>query len=160
MKNAFLKSLMLVAAMTLMAVTACAKPAPQISNDRAQTHVQGDTVEVMSQSMGRTIKNVVIVPERYFDLDMTTERFPVLYLLHGAYGCYSDWSHKANLDALANKYTVIIVCPDGQDSWYVDSPINPKMQFETYISKELVLCLIALAFYSLELKDLLKALEL
>ena len=33
---------------------------------------------------------------------------------------------------------MIIVCPDGQDSWYFDSPIDPKMQFETYVSKELV----------------------
>ena len=69
---------------------------------------------------------------------MSGKRYPVLYLLHGAYGCYNDWSHKTNLDSLANKYDVIIVCPDGQDSWYFDSPIDPTMQFETYVSKELV----------------------
>jgi len=62
----------------------------------------------------------------------------VLYLLHGAEGCYSDWSKKADLQRLANSYNVIIVCPDGQDSWYFDSPIDPKMQFETYVSQELV----------------------
>ena len=39
---------------------------------------------------------------------------------------------------MADNYNVIIVCPDGQDSWYFDSPIDPKMQFETYVSKELV----------------------
>lgn len=33
---------------------------------------------------------------------------------------------------------MIVVCPDGQNSWYWDSPIDPKMQFETYVSKELV----------------------
>ena len=62
----------------------------------------------------------------------------MLYLLHGAEGCYSDWSRKADLHRLADEYNVIIVCPDGQDSWYFDSPVDPKMQFDTYVSKELV----------------------
>ena len=138
MNNTFLKSLMLATALTLMAVSACAHPAPQTVNQEAQTIIQGDTIEVMSQAMKRTIKNVVIVPKQYNAPDNFGGRYPVLYLLHGAYGCYNDWSHKANLDALSNKYNVIIVCPDGQDSWYFDSPIDPKMQFETYVSKELV----------------------
>mgnify|MGYP000896853432 CR=1 FL=1 len=33
---------------------------------------------------------------------------------------------------------MIIVCPDGQNSWYWDSPIDPKFQFESYVSSELV----------------------
>jgi S-formylglutathione hydrolase FrmB len=91
----------------------------------------------MSQAMGRTIKNVVVMPQQYFD-DVEDNKYPVLYLLHGADGCYNDWSCKADLHRLADQYNVIIVCPDGQDSWYFDSPIDPKMQFETYVSKELV----------------------
>lgn len=98
---------------------------------------QSDTVEVKSAKMGRNIKNVVVLPEQYFVGDQD-RRYPVLYLLHGATGCYSDWSKKTNLDALATKHSMIIVCPDGQDSWYFDSPIDPKMQFETYVAKELV----------------------
>ena len=89
----------------------------------------------MSQAMGRNIKNVVTLPDGYYGAD---HQYPVLYLLHGATGCYNDWSRKADLHRLANQYDVIIVCPDGQDSWYVDSPVDPKMQFETYVSKELV----------------------
>ncbi len=135
-KNTLSRLILLLAAMLLMAMSACAHPASQPAQQSSQP--QADTVEVMSQAMGRYIKNVVIVPKQYYATEQTTEQFPVLYLLHGAYGSYRDWPHKANLDALASKYAVIIVCPDGQDSWYVDSPINPKMQFETYISKELV----------------------
>ncbi len=33
---------------------------------------------------------------------------------------------------------MIIVCPDGQNSWYWDSPVDPSMRFETFVSKELV----------------------
>lgn len=125
---------MLLTVMLFMAAGACAHTSPQA----AEKHAQGDTIAVMSQAMNREIKNVVIVPQQYYGTQVQDERYPVLYLLHGATGCYNDWSRKANLDSLANVYGMIIVCPDGQDSWYFDSPIDPKMQFETYVSKELV----------------------
>ena len=48
------------------------------------------------------------------------------------------WPSHVDLKQKATQYSVIIVCPDGQDSWYFDSPIDPKMQFETFVSKELV----------------------
>ena len=133
MKKSVLKPMMILAIMMLMASVACARPATP-SQD-VQCPPQADTIEVMSQAMGRNIKNVVIVPNQYFEGDTL---YPVLYLLHGAMGCYSDWPRKARLDSLSNCYNVIIVCPDGQDSWYFDSPVDPTMQFETYVSKELV----------------------
>ena len=132
MKKTLLLPLSLIIAMMFMAMNACAHPASQTE---FQQPPLGDTIEVMSQAMGRTIKNVVVLPDGYYAAD---SQYPVLYLLHGATGCYNDWSHKADLHRLADQYDVIIVCPDGQDSWYFDSPIDPKMQFETYVSKELV----------------------
>lgn len=102
-------------------------------------HHQVDTVAVMSKSMERNIKNVVIVPADYNDPEMQNEQYAVLYLLHGYSGAYDNWiKKKPELEDLASEHSVIIVCPDGQDSWYLDSPIDPKMQFETYITKELV----------------------
>ncbi len=97
---------------------------------------QGDTVVIHSASMKRDIKCAVVTPRQY-SFDAVT-RWPVVYLLHGADGCYADWPRKANLDSLTNRYGVIIVCPDGQDSWYYDSPIDPKMQFETHVGSEVV----------------------
>ncbi len=129
-----LKPLMLIFSIMLMTAAACPRTTaqPAVTTPPAQ----GDTIEVMSQAMGRTIKNTVIVPAEYFDSVQAT--YPVLYLLHGAQGCYNDWPRRANLDELTNQHRIIIVCPDGQDSWYFDSPVDPKMQFETYVSKELV----------------------
>lgn len=103
-----------------------------------ETPQQADTVKVKADKMNRDITTVVIMPEQYFDPDLQEEQFPVIYLLHGATGSYRDWPTKANLDDMATDYGVIVVCPDGQDSWYFDSPVDPKMQFETFISKELV----------------------
>lgn len=100
---------------------------------------QVDTVVVKSKKMGRDIKNVVIVPEQYHDVDWQEDRFPVVYLLHGYGGTFGDWiKKKPELVDLATDFGLIIVCPDGQDSWYLDSPIDPNSQFETYITKELV----------------------
>jgi S-formylglutathione hydrolase FrmB len=144
MKKTFLKPMLMLVAMILMAMTACAHTVPT-EKEATETEAidkykefPADTIEVMSQAMGRIIKTVVVRPSFYYNIDDYSMRSPVLYLLHGAYGCYSDWSKKADLHALADKYGVIIVCPDGQDSWYFDSPVDPKMQFETYVSQELV----------------------
>jgi S-formylglutathione hydrolase FrmB len=81
------------------------------------------------------VNNIVIIPEGY-DKDAT---YPVLYLLHGYSGNHYNWMHiKPNLPGLASCYNMIIVCPDGKNSWYWDSPVNPQSQYETYVSQELV----------------------
>ena len=61
--------------------------------------LQTDTVEVPAQKMNRSIKVAVVVPHQYRIYPDT--KYPVVYLLHGAWGCYRDWPHKANLDSLA-----------------------------------------------------------
>lgn len=96
-----------------------------------------DTVAVWSQSMKKNIKNVVITPANY--KTAKNERFPVVYLLHGAGGSYSNWIKKAPfLPELASRYGMIIVCPDGNThSWYWDSPVDTTSRYETYVSKEL-----------------------
>ncbi len=100
---------------------------------------QVDTISVKSEKMGRDIKNVVILPAGYNSPDLQEEQYAVLYLLHGYSGTYCDWiKKKPELQDLATEHSVIIVCPDGQDSWYLDSPIDPQMQYETYMTKELI----------------------
>lgn len=99
-----------------------------------------DTVEVYSPKMKKTIKNVVVLPEGYDKAD--SKKYPVLYLLHGAGGKFDEWviRTKTSLPQDATRWQMIIVCPDGQNScWYWDSPIDPASQFDTYVSKELVM---------------------
>lgn len=143
MNRTFWRPLALLASVMILSSSACAHTQSQNNGIEMAAPMEpvsnpADTIEVMSQAMGRTIKNVVVMPQQYFDDVEDNNKYPVLYLLHGADGCYNDWSRKADLHRLADQYKVIIVCPDGQDSWYFDSPIDPKMQFETYVSKELV----------------------
>lgn len=96
---------------------------------------QVDTITVNSASMKKDIKNVVILPADY----TKQASFPVLYLLHGYSGRYDSWiGIKPNLPELATEKGIIIVCPDGKNNWYWDSPLNPEIRYETYVSKELV----------------------
>ncbi|MGE5430578.1 MAG: alpha/beta hydrolase [Syntrophomonadaceae bacterium] len=64
--------------------------------------------------------------------------YPLLIMLHGWSGNYKQWDDiTGGLQKYADKYQFIIVCPDGfYDSWYVDSPINPKSRFETFLTQE------------------------
>ena len=97
---------------------------------------QVDTVFVKSESMSKSIANIVILPDSYAS---QKESFPVLYLLHGAGGNHTDWISKVPaIKEYADQYNMIIVCPDGNaTSWYFDSPVDEKMRYETYLSKEL-----------------------
>lgn len=94
-----------------------------------------DTLMVRSEKMNREIEVIVIVPEKA----SINHPCPTLYLLHGYSGNARSWlGIKPELPSMADNDGIIIVCPDGENSWYWDSPLNPQSQFETFISKELV----------------------
>jgi len=94
-----------------------------------------DTVETWSASMKKNIKAVVITPDNY----ASATALPVVYLLHGHSGNYADWVNKAKgFERLADEYQLIIVCPDGNNSWYWDSPVDNQFKYETYVSSELI----------------------
>lgn len=64
----------------------------------------------------------------------------MVYLLHGYNNRYDSWLRKTKpeLPQTASAFGVIVVCPDGESSWYWDSPVNPRSRYETYVGTELV----------------------
>lgn len=94
-----------------------------------------DTVDTYSPSMKKTIKAVVITPDNY----ATAQALPVVYLLNGYSGNYRSWIAGAkDIKTAVDLNQMIIVCPDGNNSWYWDSPVDPDYKYETYVSSELV----------------------
>jgi S-formylglutathione hydrolase FrmB len=93
-----------------------------------------DTVSIYSNAMNRGYKCVVIKPDNY----KKVKAFPVVYLLHGYSGNFSNWVTRVpQLKTYADQYQVLIVCPEGEySSWYVDSPVDSAFRFETYVGKE------------------------
>ncbi|MEA9411938.1 alpha/beta hydrolase [Flavobacterium sp. PL02] len=99
-----------------------------------------DTLQIESVAMGKTYKAAVVLPNSYAK---SKASFPVLYLLHGAYGHFGDWlkntPDKKLVQNLSDQYNLIIVMPEGETfSFYLDSPVNKGSQFETYITKEVI----------------------
>lgn len=102
----------------------------------SNVHAAGvDTVTVRSASMKKEIKAVVITPAGY----SKDAAYPVVYLLHGFGDNYATWVK--NVPAIkedADLFNIIIVCPDGSRSWYMDSPVDPAWKYETFVATELV----------------------
>lgn len=94
-----------------------------------------DTVSIYSKAMHVAYNCVVIKPDSY---KKKGGQFPVVYLLHGWAGSYSDWIKKVpEIKNYADQLQLLIVCPDGAySSWYFDSPIDSTMRYETYIAIE------------------------
>ena len=63
---------------------------------------------------------------------------PTVYLLHGLSGSYSDWINQGEASRFAKKFDVLIVMPEGENGWYVDSEVSPNSKYESYIIKELI----------------------
>ncbi len=94
-----------------------------------------DTLHVYSPSMQKEIKALIVVP----DAAVGTSLLPVVYLLHGYSGHFSDWAKHMDLGKLADRYHLFLVCPEGDyNSWYFDSPLEKGSQYETHIIKELL----------------------
>ncbi|AWI26218.1 alpha/beta hydrolase [Flavobacterium pallidum] len=99
-----------------------------------------DTLDIKSTAMDRTLHAAVALPDSYAK---SKGNYPVLYLLHGAWGHFNDWLKKTpdlnTVKDLADKYNIIIVMPEGEAfSFYIDSPTLKTSQFETFITKEVI----------------------
>ncbi|MGF6573110.1 S-formylglutathione hydrolase FrmB [Paraburkholderia sp. GAS333] len=97
-----------------------------------------EVVSIPSAAMHQSFDATVVVPDQYGH-GKPTDRFPVVYLLHGSGGDYTDWTANSHIGKLADRYHVILVMPDGgHESWYIDSPVNPRSLYETYVGTEVV----------------------
>lgn len=90
--------------------------------------------------MDKNLKAAVTTPSSYQN---GNKNYPVLYLLHGGSGAFSDWhrnvSEKGLVERMAEQYELIIVTPGvGPASYYYDSPMLDSVRYETYIIAELI----------------------
>ena len=85
-----------------------------------------------SPSLGRDLRYSIYLPPAY---GAATAPFPVLLLMHGPYGRETDWESDggdtATLDRMIADGTaapMVVVMPDGGNSWYVDSASHGAME--------------------------------
>ncbi len=95
-----------------------------------------ETVQLQGRLIGKALPYNVILPRDY--QTSPRSRYPVLYLLHGFSGHYSDWVARTNLADYAADYRMIVVTPEGDDGWYTDSAGTAADKYESYILQELI----------------------
>ncbi len=92
-----------------------------------------DTLSLASAFIPSPAQVTVIVPET-----VPADSLSTVFLLNGYGGNHLDWiSHRTDLPELAEQYGMLMVMPDGRDSWYFDSPVDSTLQMESYITREL-----------------------
>ena len=95
-----------------------------------------ETLKIPSAAMKKEFPALIVKPDSYAK---GQEALPVVYVLHGHAGTYATANHHAPLSEFADRFNLIVVCPDGAgNSWYFDVPSDPNHQFETYVSSEVV----------------------
>jgi len=97
-----------------------AEPAP-LAKPAAAAAGKVVTAKLESKALGVTKDVVVYLPASY---DTSTKRYPVFYYLHGLGGDETNWVEGGKLDKTADALGIeaIVVMPDGDDGFYVDSP--------------------------------------
>ncbi|MGB2866891.1 MAG: alpha/beta hydrolase family protein [Bacteroidota bacterium] len=100
---------------------------------QSQAQVSVSLDSVASPSLSKTKKFVVLLPSNY----TTNERYPILYLLHGYGGSHIDWSRRTKIGEYVKDVPLIVIMPDGENSWYVNSASDSQARFETYMVEDL-----------------------
>ncbi len=94
-----------------------------------------ETKTLNSQLLGKEVKINVILPEAY--AAEKEKRFPVVYLLHGYGGDFSEWQRVGVVEE-AKGLPIILAMPEGDQSFYINHHEDPHNRWEDYITQEVV----------------------
>ena len=124
-------------AMVQSLVSVSSQPSARQTSTK-QTGARIQTVAFESKLVGKTLPYNILLPVGYDQAAAKTKLYPVVYLLHGLTGHYTNWLEKTQLVNYAAAYDFIIVTPEGNDGWYTDSATVPRDKYESYILQELI----------------------
>src|SRR5712672_699090 len=128
-------TLLLLARRILLASILLSLATAAWAQEGRKVHVEVETIQFKSDLVGQVLPYNILLPVGYAE---SNKRYPVLYLLHGLFGRYDDWIKRTNLAEYAAHYDVIIVTPEGHDSWYTDRAGVPGDKYESYFIRELI----------------------
>ncbi len=94
-----------------------------------------------SPSVGRDLHYLIYLPPGY--TNNPAQRYPVLYMLHGRGGSYTEWANYGLLDSATRLIQTeaiqpfIIVMPQGEQAYWVDHANNGP-RWGAYVARDLV----------------------
>lgn len=135
LKNCKPSSLLAFSLCFSVALSGCSKneekPRPDLP--RLTPNVILRDITFHSASLDRDMQYRVIMPKSLH----STERLPVVYLLHGGGGGYRDWSNYSEVARFSERH-LILVMPEGGDSYYTNSAERAQDRYEDYITRDLI----------------------
>jgi S-formylglutathione hydrolase FrmB len=132
--NGFLCSIVgSLSAISLLLLSACENKA-QVPADhpRLASNVVMKDVTFRSASLNREMQYRVLFPATV----SVGTKLPVVYLLHGGGGGFRDWSNYSDVARFAER--LILVMPEGDESYYTNSVSRPQDRYEDYIVNDLI----------------------
>jgi putative tributyrin esterase len=121
------------ALVTLLATGCSDKQADGPDRPRLNSKVAVRDVVFQSASLGRAMRYRVILPS--FIAPGT--KLSAVYLLHGGGGTFRDWSNYSDVAEFAES-RLILIMPQGDYSYYVNSVKRPGDRYEDYIVRDLL----------------------
>lgn len=98
------------------------------------------SMNYFSNALRRNIDINVILPIDSFDYGsgeyLSSRKFKTIYLLHGIFGCNTDWLDNTNLITYLAKHRIAVVLPSGENSFYVDN-VDTGAMYSKFIGEEL-----------------------
>lgn len=98
------------------------------------------SMNYFSNALRRNIDINVILPIDSFDYGsgeyLSSRKFKTIYLLHGIFGCNTDWLNNTNLMTYLTNHQIAVVLPSGENSFYVDN-IDTGAMYSKFIGEEL-----------------------
>jgi len=89
---------------------------------------------IQSKFVNKKMKFKVLLPSTYKNFDS----LPLMYLLHGYGGDESSYVVGLPvIKALVDSLDIVLVCVSTDAGWYVNSVVDPKLQYENYLLNEL-----------------------
>lgn len=99
----------------------------------ARAGITTQTVSFHSRALDAETTYIVALPSPL----EPGRRYPVVYILHGAYGNFRDWTDKTTVTQALDGRNLVAVFPDGGEfGWYMDSLIKVENQYESAISRD------------------------
>ena len=100
-----------------------------------------ESLSLKSDILGKDVNYSVYLPADY---DTSDRKYPVLYLLHGSGGDETNWVQPGEVKQIADELIesgratpMIIVMPDGQESWYLNG-YGGKNRYEDMFVQEFI----------------------
>jgi putative tributyrin esterase len=123
----------LLAALSAISCSKSRREGPPADHPRLTPGVKMIDVTFHSASLNRDMQYRAVLPANI----APGRKLPVLYLLHGGGGGFHDWSNYSDVARYAEQ-GLILVMPEGHNSYYTNSADRPQDRYEDYIVSDLI----------------------